>query len=49
MLEHALRYAQSDLTTLDSQTISTLVKAGHVVKGEINNPSWATPSRERPR
>jgi hypothetical protein len=49
MLEHALRYAQSDLTKLDSQAIATLVKAGHVLKGEINNPSWATPSRERPR
>jgi hypothetical protein len=49
MLEHALRYAQVDLTTLDGQAIATLIKAGHVVKGEINNPSWATPSRERPR
>jgi hypothetical protein len=49
MLEHALSYAEADLTTLDSQAISTLVKAGHVVKGEINNPTWAMPSRERPR
>jgi hypothetical protein len=49
MLEHALRYAEADLTTLDSVAIATLVKAGHIVNGEIGNPSWATPAREGSR
>jgi hypothetical protein len=49
MLEHALRYAQANLTTLDTQAIATLVKAGNVLRGEISNPSWATPGRERAR
>jgi hypothetical protein len=49
MFQHALEYAEKDLDQLDPQAIATLVKAGHVVRGEISNPSWATPGREQPR
>jgi hypothetical protein len=49
MFQHALEYAGRDLAQLDQQAIATLVKAGHVVRGEISNPSWATPGREQPK